>query len=239
MGFKQGREETIARIPWLGNARGIAFEGTLGAEQDAELARLKDAARMSASPFLCPDDALDRMGADFDIERFDGEANGTTTSGYRGRLCAAWTTWQKAGSPQAVIDSLIAYGLLEVAVVQDFEGNYFQGDMYNRFEVRLGPHFGALGFQPLVAPFIPDAEGTITGGSTATLREIQAIKRQILKWKAAHSYPVRVALQFVFGALQTLDDPAPDPDTVCRWDLGKLSIENIQTPPFTPGGFEV
>lgn len=242
MGFREAREETIAAIPWLGNERGVAYEGTLGADQDAEIALLKDAAKMSASPFLCPGDALDKLGADFGIARFDGEPDGTTTTGYRGRLCVVWATRKKAGAAQAVIDSLRAYGIPDVQVVQDFEGHWFQGTNYARYQVIIGPDFGTLGFAPLVAPFTPGG-GAVTGGSTATIQQVRAIKRQILELKAAHSYPVRVILRFSGVILSHINSTPPftpgDPSRACRWDIGKLSVENIITAPFTPGGYEV
>ena len=84
----------------------------------------------------------------------------------------------------------------------------------------------SLAFAPLVAPFTPDAIGSVTGGSTATIQEVRAVKLQILKWKSAHSYPVRVILDLGSGL-------------TCLWDIGKLCTENITRAPFTPGGYQV
>lgn len=250
--FKQARREEIERIPWLGgNERGIGLAEALGASQDTETDLLKDTLLIACGPYTCHNDALDLIGNDMQIERFAGESNGTapdpTTgeggSGYRGRLCAAWATWEKAGTELAIVDSLKAYGFLDVAVYEDFEGHWFLGDWYSRFLVVIGPDFGRiLGIDgaplaPLIAPFFTPA----TGGSTASSAQILAVVRQILKWKSAHSYPVKVILRFGGAILSNINSTAPftppDPTYWCAWDVGKLAVENIETAPFTPGGF--
>ena len=228
----------------LDGPQGQGMARALGRPQDVEQALLTDAVLMRY-PARCPADALPFLGADSNIERFPGEPDGTANppTGYHGRLMARWETWKKAGSAQGVIASLRAYGFTDVQLVQDFEAHYFQGDWYSRFQVIVGPDFGALAFAPLVAPFTTDAEGSTTGGSTATISQVRAVKRQILKWKAVHSYPVRIILRFgdvVLGNINSTPPfTPPDPSLVCRWDLGKLAVENINTAPFTPNQYEV
>jgi hypothetical protein len=180
------------------------FAAVLGGKQDDELALLR-IALLSRLPSRCPDDALDALGEWFNLPRFDGEADGTVTSGYRGRLCAAWSTWQKAGSAEAIIDSLEAYGFVDVEVYTTTEQLREDGTEvpawtspvgnYSDFWVVLGPDFGTLApIEPLVMPFTLGSPTTL--GTTAPDTVINAIKGQILKWKAAHAYPRGVVFLF-------------------------------------------
>lgn len=78
-----------------------------------------------------------------------------------------------------------AYGIRDVLVMEDWEGKFAQGDWYSRFWVFLGPDFETLGLQPLAMPF-ELSEATL--GTTATIDQVRAIKRQILKWTDTHGY---------------------------------------------------
>jgi hypothetical protein len=177
----------------LDGPEGRAYQTGLGERQDAEMPILRVAA-LSRIPTRCPDDALDHVGAWFNIPRFAGEPDGTTTSGYRGRLCAAWDTWKKAGSKQAIIDSLTAYGFVDVQVFTTEDWTSPIGS-YSDFWVVLGPDFGTFApIEPLVMPFTMGTPTTL--GTTATSYVINAIKGQILKWKAAHARPVEIVFYF-------------------------------------------
>lgn len=219
MGFESGRVTTIEAIPWLGNARGIAYEGTLGAEQDGELDRLKDAARMASGPVLCPDDALDKMGTGLQVERFTGELDAS----YRARQLLTWSTKLKAGSPQSIIDSIRAWGIPDVAIDQDYEGDFWIGDWYTRFRTRLGPDFGVTGIRPglIGVDFII---GTSILGTTATASQKAQIVRQILLLKDAGSYATDIALvwsgdligvDFIIGTSTISGD-------MLKWTIGPL-----------------
>jgi hypothetical protein len=191
----------LAEMPIiLRGEQGQEWAAVLGAKQDAELPLLRVAA-LSRLPTRCPDDALDGVGAWLNIPRFYNEPDGTTTSGYRGRLCAAWKTWKKAGSARAIIESLEAYGFADVVVYTTTEQTtpdgetipaYPQNDCYADFWVLLGPDFGT------VTP--PDVQtwgdfvwgGETVWGTTAALSMLNAVRGQVLKWKAAHAHPIRV-----------------------------------------------
>jgi hypothetical protein len=190
------------------------FAAVLGAKQDEELALLR-IALLSRLPSRCPDDALDALGEWFNLPRFDGEADGTVTSGYRGRLCAAWATWQKAGSADAIIESLKAYGFVDVEIYTTCPQYREDGTTvpawteqtgYADFWVVLGPDFGTLGtIEPLTMPFTLGSPTTL--GTTAPDTVINAIKQQILRWKAAHAFPVNIVFYFsgvILGAPLTM-----------------------------------
>lgn len=248
MGFREARREEAERIPWIGGPRGALEAETLGAAQDDEVNLLKDAVKAQAGPYSCPDDALDLVGDDLGIHRFPDEPNGTAPvgstpgSGYRGRLCKAWPTWEQSGTSIGVEASLKAYGFADVRVYEDFEGHFAQGEWYSRFWIVIGPDFGTLALDPLYAPFTGGPE--TTGGSTATPAQVRQVKLQILKWKSGHSYPVMVILHFPGVILSGINSIAPftPPEAgspECHWHIGKLIQETIFSTPFIAGGYEV
>jgi hypothetical protein len=178
--------------PALNGPEGQALARALGEAQDDEATRLRIAA-LSRLPALCPDDALDGVGAWLELPRFEGEGDGT----YRGRLVAGWTTWSEAGSAQAIEDSLRAYGIPDVRVVEEGESPTLPGSWYSRFRVELGPDFGATG---IAAPLLGDVTlGDFYLGTTATVRQRRAINAQVLKWKAVHALFVDVIYLYSTG----------------------------------------
>jgi hypothetical protein len=222
------------------NGRGCA--AALGRAQDVEQALLTDAVLMRY-PARCPADALNILGADSAIERFPNEPDGTAVppTGYQGRLIARWATWKKAGSAGGIIDSLNAYGITDVIVAQDWQTGIVPGDWYSRFDVILGP---TLPYTPMIlGAWVLGESGTL--GSSATVLEVLAIKRQILKWKSAHSYPVRIILDFGAVAASSVDAVVyaasgfgPDAGDMAVWHIGKLFGQDTSMP-FTLGGYEV
>ncbi|HMV65513.1 MAG TPA: hypothetical protein PKA64_01590 [Myxococcota bacterium] len=188
--------------PFMRGPEGRGYARGLGAAVDERAAVLRTAA-LARNPRRCPDDALDAVGQAYNLPHFDGEPNGDLTSGYRGRLCAAWDTWDKAGSADAIIASLKAYGFTDVEVYATCPQYREDGTVvpawtsadgnYADFWVKIGPDFGALGpIGPLVMPFTMPS----TLGSTAPQSVIKAIKGQVLRWKAAHAFPRRVIFHF-------------------------------------------
>lgn len=234
MTFAKARVEELP--PCADGPQGQAIATVLGGAQDTEQATLTEAMLMRYPP-RTPDDAVDLLGSDSAIERFEGEPTAT----YHSRVNARWKTWKKAGSAQAIIDSLVAWGMPEssVAVYQDFEGHFAPGAWYSRFWVVLGPDYGTLGIAPLTMPF---TLGDALLGSTATAAQIKAVKRQILKWKTLHSYPVWIFL--IFPTTQLLGLGLKMPFTLgatgnyAKWKLGRLfGVDTIM--PFQFGGYTV
>jgi hypothetical protein len=224
MGFKQAQQETIAAIPWLGNDRGVAFEGVIGAERDAELDRLKDAAKMAASPFLCPDDALDAMGVGFGIQRYPGEPNGTVASGWRGRLCSRWTTAKLASTPISVEASIVGYGIPDVHAY-----NYDEWPSAEAWVTKcylfLGPNYGTTGIAEQLWGSINWGDPAATWGSTATPAQVATIKAQFLKLKWAYSLPVEIVLRFPTTSITAISPvglPTFTGAPPCVWTLVNL-----------------
>lgn len=222
----------------LRGTQGEAWATGMGRGQDDEMELLKTAA-LARLPQYCPDDALDGVGEWMLIPRLDGEPDGTTTTGYRGRLCAAWSIWKLAGAPQSVIDSLVTYGIQDVAVFLDYEGAWMPGDWYSRFWVVLGP---VTPWEPMLLGTWVLGEGTL--GSSATRDEVISVKKQVLQWKDVRGYPVAVVLNF-FDVQPPVGFDAIMGDTILgggalfvRWEMGKIyGLDTFM--PFTLGGYSL
>lgn len=206
---------------------GRAWAHALGSAQDRELVLLRTAA-LCRLPKLCPDDALDRLGqGEFLLERYPSE----TDDAYRARLEQAFPIYALGGTALAVISSLRAYGFGGVSALPIFEASApiapaTSATSYGEFYVFLGPDVGDTGVLPLFlgsgtlgSPPVTytwtlgDASSVL--GSTLTRDQIVAVKRQILRWKAAHGYPVKVFL--LFGSQTSADAPA-----LCAYSIGRV-----------------
>jgi len=223
---------------WLRGPNAQAFLGLLGEEKDLALVDLREAVK-ARWPGIGPPSALALQGQGFDIERFPGE----TDEEYTGRLSKAWETHTLAGTKAAIVASLRAYGVQDVEVIEDCEGSFAPGSWYSRFWVVLGPDFGALALEPLRMPF---ALGSRTLGTTATPDQVRAIKRQILKWKDTHGYPVGVILRFgdapILGVGLSLGFPLGGWKKRGRvfWRIGEGNMLGSISMPFKlGGGYEV
>lgn len=197
--------------PYMRGPEGRGYARGLGATVDERIVVLRTAA-LARNPRRCPDDALDAVGQAYNLPRFDGEPDGTLTSGYRGRLCAVWDTWDKAGSADAIIASLRAYGFTDVEVYATCPQYREDGTVvpawpeatgYADFWVLLGPDFGTV-----TPPGVQTWGDFVWGGetvwsSTAALSMFRAVRGQVLKWKAIHAFPVAVIFYlgdgFVWG----------------------------------------
>ncbi len=218
---------------------GEAWATGMGSVQDDEAALLRTAA-LSGLPQYCPDDALDYVGGWMAIPRLDGEVNGTLTTGYRGRLCNAFPIWKLAGAPQSVIDSLVAYGIEDVQVYLDYEGAYMPGDWYSRFWVGLGP---TMPWTPMrLGVWVLGEPGTL--GSSATVDEVRAVKKNVLQWKDVRGYPVAVVLNFLgieppVGVDATLGASIIGGGSqFVSWKMGKIyGLDTFM--PFTMGGYKL
>lgn len=222
---------------WLFGPNAQRFLELLGTAKDEGLEELREAVK-ARWPGIGPPSALGLQGQGFEIERFSGESD----SEYTARLSKAWETHKLAGTKDAIVESLKAYGIEDVEVLEDWEGYFATGDWYSRFWVVLGPNFGTLGLRPLTMPF---ALGAATLGTTATVEQVRAIKRQILKWKDAHGFPVGVLLRFgdapILGIGLVLGFVLGGSGCNGRafWGIGNRNMLGTMTMPFRLGGYDV
>ncbi len=195
MTFREYRAETLD--PVLRDEAGEAWSEGLGAGEDAALDLFRDAA-LARFPGRCPVDALGVVGEAYALERYPSHTDAT----YRAALKIAWPTRKKQGSAVAIEDQIRAFGIPDVRVYSAYEGTFGPDPLadYAEFWVFLGPDLGSLGIDLLVlGAFVLGVPVTL--GTTATRLHIVSLKRLILKWKAAHSYPVKLVLLFGSGPL--------------------------------------
>lgn len=133
-------------------------------------------------PSTAPDDALDEVGVNVNIERLVDEPVGN----YRNRMLRPFETWGASGRVANNIQpQLEAYGLRNVRVY-DLAAGWDPGDSntwsFNRFWIVAEP---------------PETWTLVAGdvvGMTAT--DVQNIRRLIHKWRSKHSAPVSLYLIF-------------------------------------------
>ncbi len=159
-------------LPPLAGPQGETWGSVLGAAQDNELALLRVAA-LSRFPRYCPDDGLDPLGLAFLLPRYPNEAS----SSYRARLQGAFDAYAEGGSGQAIVDQLVAYGIVDADFITE-ENNSYPGSpsgWYSRFDVSIGPDFGTVAVSravcsPLLAnttaSFVAPAVGATVSTST-------------------------------------------------------------------------
>jgi hypothetical protein len=204
--FRTAQESAAARIYDLSDPASVNLVGYSGRGKDDELepgsGLLVDAVK-NRWPTVCADDALDEIGRTLDLERYFDETDAT----YRERLEGAFDAWAWAGTAKGIEDQLVAlmHGLdaaaADATVWEDWEGVFspWTGGWYSRFLVTLR-------WSPW-STLVLDGDTSIldacTLGSTATEAEILTVKRVILKWKDAHSLPVRVVV--ILGPCDLLD----------------------------------
>jgi hypothetical protein len=129
------------------------------------------------------------------IERYPGESD----AGYCERLASAFPTWRKACTPNAIIEQLNGFGLPDVLIFEEYEYYITTADTYgNKFVVLCGPSYGALGWTQCTLGTCVLGVDTLGITGTSPL-QLEAVKRIILKWKHAFSYPLRVL--FLFDAV--------------------------------------
>lgn len=176
---------------------GRAWAHALGGAQDAEMTLLRTAA-LSRFPQYMPADGLDALGqGEFALPRMPGQSDDS----YRDTLENAFPVYDIGGSADAVANALKAYGIPDVLVLPVWQSPApflpeTSDTSYSEFYVFLGPDFGVTGIAPLVlGSWTLGSAGSVLG-STMVRDQIVAVKRLILRWKAAHGYPVKVCLLF-------------------------------------------
>lgn len=236
--FEDFRERLLAKLGWLQGPNARKWFRFPGQFLDIELEATKDAIK-ARFPSTGPDDALDKQGRDRDLERFPGETDVT----YRNRISDPFAVWAWAGTALGIKNSLNAYGIETVEIYEDHQGHFCDGEWYSRFWVVIGDGTpGSTYWEPLTAPFTPP----VTGGTTATRDEVCQVLRQILKWKSAHGYPVKVIFHYrepsqnapvILGGINSIPPFRPQAGPNIAWALGKTQGDTITTAPWVAGGF--
>lgn len=176
-------EYEVQRAPvWLRGEYGSGWLAAHGFIKDglAEGARQATRARFVS---LAPQDALDRIASDRQLERMPPD----TVAAWRTRLGQAWELWAYAGTRKGVQEAVERTGYATSVV------------LYDALEWPSGP--GAVNwatFWVVLSGHGWTSDGTWgsgglwgdggTWGSTATPQEVQRVLRLIRLWKPAHAY---------------------------------------------------
>ena len=187
---------------------GVAWQTVMGQAWDVELDRITQA-RRARYPEYCPEDGLFYLGVERMLERVT-KADGTTEAltDYRSVLRRAWTVWNVAGSQVSHVEALRRMGLNSVSVHRRAEWNSpppadsvyvnaFQYDVWAQFDVLIDkPH-----------PWLPLLWGAFhwndgsTWGSTATVAEVEQIRRLLRLFRSAHETPTWAVVNITNGKL--------------------------------------
>jgi len=190
----------VAKLkPPLNGDQAETWATALGSVQDEELALLRVAA-LSRFPATCPDDGLDLLGQAFALPRLPGQSNDS----YRQTLANAFPTYELGGSISGVVDALKAYGFVDADVLPIFESPApiapeTSASSYSAFYVKLGPNMGSTGVAPLTLGSWILGSTTSSLGSTMSQLQLKGLKKLVLRWKAAHGYPLKIILDFGDG----------------------------------------
>lgn len=232
------------------------YLGAFGSEADDELALRRETVRARFPPSQhyrayartigslpaaqdSPEGQSTRLrliGRTRNLDRYPAE----TDAAYCERLAIAFPTHIKAGTPNAIIDQLRAFGFVDVVVFEEYAGGFYAEptDDYGwRFVVVLGPNFGTVGWLgALVGTAVVGVDTVGLGNGTAL--QLAAIKRLIIQWKQAFAIPLRFVLVFgdppivglaivggaVVGGGQTTEVQMVDPRTVGTAIVGEAPL---------------
>jgi len=183
MTYRTLTEGLQARTPiWLHGPWGKRWTTALGGQLDLLVAWAKDGVK-ARFVGLCPDDALAEHGAARGLEQAPNES----ADDYRARLLAAWSTWLHSGTEYGIYNAFAALGWTIEPLNADGTMPTLPGATmvwlrtagqsgtttptdWTRFVILLDWYAYNAGSPPAI-----------------TADDIQLWKKQIWKWKAAHS----------------------------------------------------
>lgn len=181
---------------WWGTIGAFAELFWQGAQQAADV----------GFPDTAPNDALDYVGSNENIERLILEPDGT----YRDRLRDPFTTWEDSGRIAGIEGQLAAWGLTGSSVY-DLGAGWVPGDgnadsAWRFWTVIEQPPVWSL----LVAgEDVIASDDSVAGVAGMNQTDYRNLRRIIHKWRSAHSTPVKAFLIFS-GALGATTTAAAD-----------------------------
>ena len=206
-GFEKALLEELAAIPWLDDATGQGYVGSIGADHDTALRELKDAVLLR-EPLLAPADALVHLGRDRMV---------LLPPPYAGdpALYAAWLDqapdlWQVAGVGAGYVNVFVPYGFdaTTVQALSNHEvGGFWDGNeaALSRVFVFLDSRSGYFESDGEWPEDVGDAEpgdvwaeddspAAATWDSSATLGDLAYLREQTIAWKGDGAYPTSIAV---------------------------------------------
>jgi hypothetical protein len=199
----------------LSGPNGQASAHALGSAQDDELAMLSVVGKLR-SPVRIDSTAIDDVGVGYQIPRYASQSD----AAYQAAIIAAWQTWAEAGSPQAIIDQLHAYGVSDVRVVQEETNHGATAARATSTTYNPGALIKAndAGGSPQVLEMVSSSSASSGSGAfTATMGQAQADGTATWAWRCA--------------AAQDANDPGYDEWWYSRFDvvLGGQTAGNFGT----------
>lgn len=175
---------------FLNGPFGRAWQRTLGQLFDESVNRLVQA-RVARLPSFCPEDALQYIGSERQLERAFGES----ISDYREVLRTAWTIWATGGSAQVHISSLgrMGFGSVTVKRRRDFFGVPDDNAYIRAFARDVWAQFDVICQKPMpwqIRLWGTGTWGTGVWGLTAQTSEIEQFKRFLRLFRAGHDTPM-------------------------------------------------
>lgn len=232
-------QANLVQVPYLQDQNTRDFNATLGSEKDRLIDRARSAVKMrwptgpgmqalAASLGVSLDtaegdpDRLRHLGASFDMPRLGS----MTDAQYDAYLESAWQAHGEAGTAQAIIDALHAFGIPDVEVAEEWMLGAWPGwnGTFNshRLRIVIGPNFGTLGWVPMTFPFLLDGSA-ILGVSGATESQLNDIAHIIRKWKDGAALPLDVVICFP-GSLVLTGAGIPFPFTFTDGLSGSMPL---------------
>jgi hypothetical protein len=207
--------------PYLQGFWGRRWLGAFGYLKDTIIDGCKQAIKARFVK-IAPEDAVPFIGAERGIERAPNEAFGS----YKTRVENAWDIWLHAGSSEAHVNALSAFGVSRSAVWVFNTHSGFAWDS-NTYWSRLWIVITAGG-HPWTQELWNDGgiwDDTGTWDTTATVGEVAAIRRAVRQFKSGQTYPVAlfVALSGDVWGPGFWDEPGTWDTTagkVAMWLLG-------------------
>lgn len=192
---------------------GVAWQKTFGAAWDAEITR-QIWARRARFPEWAPSDALIYLGAESGLEQVLQMGGGGALEDeglYRRRLRNRWYIWQRGGSQQIHVDAFGWTGLTNVSVFRRHDAAPADGDgvvsgYVKAFQRAVWSQFDVLIAQPHPWKGVYWGDGHVWGGldwtwgTTATVQEVEQLRRLVRRFKAGHDTCFWIILRLFGGA---------------------------------------
>lgn len=185
----------LAGIQWARSHYGERLTGTIALLTDtlAEGANQAVKARFD-SPYRGhnpPPDALPYIGQNKNIERYIADTDIT----YKGRLLQAFSLWSQAGTKQAVLRALAAYGQPLAQLYEDKDWARPPKPYWSQFWILFpsGTHTVTPGTETFGGG-ATYGSGVVYGASGITADEVDALRRLVKKWKRSAS----ICREFIF-----------------------------------------
>lgn len=250
----------LVDVPWMQDAETRAYNGVLGAEKDRLIDRTRTGIKMRWPSGPKMQQVAQSVGAELDATAGDSQRlaligagfglprlGSMTDAQYESYLESAWDVQELAGTLASVENALIAYGIRDVEIVEEWQnmaGTWATPGIYgHRICIILGPDYGTLGWAPQSFPLpLPMPVFGIAGMMAGQLADVARLVR---RWKDAGATPVKLVFRFKVGGITSpvfgvsgVPFPIPlsgGPDAVTFYVTGHYFNERINGAGLTEG----